>query len=104
MLAFRSEYDVTNVLVHEMIHALLFQRGIFEGNAHGPVWMAQANRANSYFALNITQYHYHIDRARYKLLDEASKQRVKSCFIGQGNALGSDLIVDLTTEKEMDDC
>ena len=30
LLGFRPEYDVVNVLVHEMIHALLFQRKIFE--------------------------------------------------------------------------
>lgn len=35
LLLHRSEYDVTNVLVHEMIHALLFQRDVHDAVPHG---------------------------------------------------------------------
>ena len=91
LLSFRSEYDITNVLLHEMIHVLQFQQGIFEPwGGHGRVFMMEAMRINSYFGFHITQYHYHIDPEKYKLLDREKQMRLDNTFLGLGKVISTD--------------
>ncbi|CAL6106918.1 SprT-like_family protein [Hexamita inflata] len=103
LLGFRPEYDVANVLVHEMIHALLFQRMVFEQNSHGPVWMAQAIRANDYFGLKITQYHYGISAEKVKQLDADRQKRVQESFLGNGTVLSQEEVEAVLDVVDVDD-
>lgn len=81
-----------------MIHALQFQQGIFEPwGGHGRVFMQEAMRINSYFGFHITQYHYHIDPEKYKLLDREKQQRVENTFLGTGKVIQNDQQPDVLT-------
>ena len=82
-----NEYEVANVLVHEMIHALLFQLHVEMDISHGPMWNMIAFQANSYFGLNITEFGDLFDVELQLRKDEDQKQRVQNSFMGHGRML-----------------
>ncbi|KAE8301638.1 SprT-like family protein [Giardia duodenalis] len=74
LLQYRSQHDLLDVLVHEMIHAYLFRLKVFERVHHGPVWHAQAHRINQAAGLTIRACHNYYQEVRYIAHQRALKR------------------------------
>lgn len=90
LLQYRSQHDLLDVLVHEMIHAYLFRLKIFERVHHGPIWHAQAHRINQATGLTIRAYHNYYREVRYLARQRALK-RLPVIDL-------SDSVIDLTND------
>ncbi|CAO1440136.1 unnamed protein product [Diamesa serratosioi] len=69
LLKLRSRKDLVQTLLHEMIHALLFVKGIREGNGgHGPNFLKKMEEINRAAGTNISVYHtFHDEVNTYKV-------------------------------------
>ena len=68
LLKLRSRKELIETLLHEMIHAFNFIRGIIEGNGgHGPNFQSKMHEINRLAGTNITVYHtFHDEVELYK--------------------------------------
>ncbi|CAO1438012.1 unnamed protein product [Diamesa tonsa] len=69
LLKLRSRKDLVQTLLHEMIHALLFVKGIREGNGgHGPNFLKKMEEINRAAGTSISVYHtFHDEVNMYKV-------------------------------------
>lgn len=69
LLKFRPSSDLRSTLLHEMIHAHLFNRGISRDgpDGHGPIFMQFANKINSSEppSIRVTPYHSFVTEVDY---------------------------------------
>eukprot|EP00702_Spironucleus_salmonicida_P000748 EST42039.1 hypothetical protein SS50377_18346 [Spironucleus salmonicida] len=100
-----TQFELVNTLVHEMCHALIFQRREYDGvrDGHGPLWFSQAMRINSCFGLKITKYHYPISKKQLDKMSIESEKRRQQSFLGIGKTIEQIIdIVDLTDQDIID--
>lgn len=65
LLKFRPHYDLQAVLLHEMIHAYLFVKGIIEDVQHGPYFRREMERVSRESGIKVTIYHSFNEEVAY---------------------------------------
>ncbi|KAI8978469.1 SprT-like family-domain-containing protein [Pilobolus umbonatus] len=68
ILKYRTEKDITETLLHEMIHALLFATyRMDDHDGHGPLFLKEAKRVSALAGVRITVYHNFHDEVDHYL-------------------------------------